>query len=57
MRGALRWILADFGPLLIFWALNLTVGLKPAIAGSMLFILADSLWRWRRGITFTRCTF
>jgi intracellular septation protein A len=52
--GALRWVLADFGPLLMFWALNLTFGLKPAIAGSVLFILADSLWRWRRRLPFTR---
>lgn len=52
--GALRWVLADFGPLLMFWALNLAFGLKPAIAGSVLFILADSLWRWRRRLPFTR---
>jgi intracellular septation protein A len=47
-------VLADFGPLLMFWVLNLTLGLKPAIAGSILFILADGLWRWRRRLPFTR---
>jgi uncharacterized membrane protein len=52
--GALRWVLADFGPLLMFWGLDLAFGLKPAIAGSVLFILADSLWRWRRKLPFTR---
>ncbi len=54
MLGALRWVLADFGPLLMFWALDLAFGLKPAIAGSVLFILADGMWRWRRGLPFTR---
>ncbi|HBK05968.1 MAG TPA: hypothetical protein DDZ81_08890 [Acetobacteraceae bacterium] len=54
MRGALRWIIADFGPLIIFWVLNLSFGIRIAIAGSVLFIIADSLWRWRRGLPFTR---
>jgi intracellular septation protein A len=54
VRGALRWVLIDFGPLLIFWILTLSFGLKPAIAGSVLFILGNSLWRWRRGLPFTR---
>jgi intracellular septation protein A len=52
--GVLRWVLADFGPLLAFWVLNLSFGLKPAIAGSVLFILGDSLWRWRRRRPVTR---
>ncbi len=51
--AALRWVLADFGPLLMFWGLNLAFGLKPAIAGSVLFILADGMWRWRRRLPFT----
>jgi intracellular septation protein A len=51
---ALRWVLADFGPLLMFWGLDLAFGLKPAIAGSVLFILADSLWRRHRRLPFTR---
>ncbi len=54
MVGALQWVLADFGPLLMFWGLNLTFGLKPAIAGSVLFIVADGMWRWSRGLAFTR---
>lgn len=52
--GALGWIAADFGPLIIFWLLDLAFGIKAAIAGSVLFIIADSLWRWRRGRPFTR---
>jgi intracellular septation protein A len=47
-------VLADFGPLLMFWVLNLSFGLKPAIAGSVLYILGSGLWRWRRGLPFTR---
>jgi intracellular septation protein A len=49
-----RWALAEFGPLLVFWALALTLGVKPAIAGSILFILGDAAWRWRKGVAFTR---
>ncbi len=49
-----RWALAEFGPLIVFWALALTLGVKPAIAGSILFILADAAWRWRKGLAFTR---
>ena len=52
--GALRWLIADFGPLITFWILGLSFGIRVAIAGSVLFIIADSLWRWRRGLPFTR---
>ena len=52
--GAARWVMADFGPLVVFWILYLAVGIKAAIAGSVVFILGDSLWRWRRGLAFTR---
>ena len=31
-------LLAEFGPLIVFWALAATLGVKPAIAGSILFI-------------------
>ena len=39
--------LAEFGPLIVFWALAATLGVKPAILGSILFILGDAAWRWR----------
>jgi intracellular septation protein A len=52
--GAIRWVVADFGPLIMFWLLDLAFGLKPAIAGSVVFILGDSLWRWWQGRPFTR---
>jgi intracellular septation protein A len=50
----IRWVLAEFGPLVVFWVLDFAFGLKVAIAGSMLFIVGDSLWRRRRGVRFTR---
>ena len=52
--GAARWVMADFGPLVVFWILYLAVGIKAAIAGSVVLTLGDSLWRWRRGLAFTR---
>ena len=52
--SAARFILSEFGPLIVFWALALTLGVKPAILGSILFILADAAWRSFKRITFTR---
>ena len=54
MLGAARWVMADFGPLVVFWILLLAFGIKTAIAGSVVFILGDCLWRWCRGLAFTR---
>lgn len=54
LLAAGRWALAEFGPLIVFWALALTLGVKPAIAGSILFILGDAVWRWRKELAFTR---
>ncbi len=52
--AAVRFALAEFGPLIVFWALAATLGVKPAILGSVVFIAGDALWRWRRGLAFTR---
>lgn len=52
--GVIGWIIKGFGPLIAFWGLDLTLGLKAAIAGSVLFILVDFLWRWRRRLAFSR---
>ena len=52
--AAARWALAEFGPLIVFWALALTLGVKPAIVGSLVFILSDAAWRRRTGKPFTR---
>jgi intracellular septation protein A len=49
-----RFALAEFGPLIIFWTLAATLGVKPAIIGSLLFIVGDTAWRWRKGLKFTR---
>lgn len=49
---AIRWVIADFGALIVFWALSLTAGTKPAIAGSILFIIGDAVRRWRKGEAF-----
>jgi len=45
---------AEFGPLIVFWGLVATLGVKTAILGSILFIAGDALWRWRMGLKFTR---
>jgi intracellular septation protein A len=49
-----RFALAEFGPLIVFWLLALAFGVKPAILGSIVFIIADAVWRWRTGLKFTR---
>ena len=49
-----RFVFGEFGPLIAFWALALSLGVKPAIAGSILFIIADAAWRWRKRLAFTR---
>jgi intracellular septation protein A len=51
---ALRFLVTEFGPLIVFWALALTLGTKPAIAGSVAYILADAAWRYRRRLPVTR---
>jgi hypothetical protein len=52
--GTLKWIIADFGALLIFLALSLTLGSKAAIAGSLLFLLGDAARRLHAGIAFNK---
>ena len=49
-----RFALAEFGPLIVFWLLAATLGVKPAILGSIMFIIGDAIWRWRKGLKFTR---
>src|SRR5665213_2059031 len=55
-RGArlLRFALTEFGPLIVFGALAATLGTKAAIAGSLAFIIADALRRYRWRIPATR---
>jgi intracellular septation protein A len=49
----LRFALTEFGPLIVFWILAATLGTKAAIAGSVLFIIADGFrrWHWRLPVT------
>jgi hypothetical protein len=45
LAAVARFALAEFGPLIVFWALAAWLGVKPAILGSILFIVADAAWR------------
>ena len=54
LLAVVRFALAEFGPLIVFWTLAATLGVKPAILGSILFIVADAAWRWRKRLAFTR---
>ena len=49
-----RFALAEFGPLIVFWTLAATLGVKPAILGSILFIVGDAGWRKLKRLKFTR---
>ena len=54
LAAAARFVLGEFGPLIVFWVLALTLGVKPAILGSLVAIFADAAWRRRKGLAFTR---
>lgn len=47
LRKILRTVLYDFGGIAVFWILRELVGLKAAIAGTLVFVAFD-LWRRRR---------
>lgn len=54
LAAAARFVVFEFGPLVAFWALSYTLGVKAAIAGSILVMAADAGWRRLRRISFTR---
>ena len=54
MKALLRFALAEFGPLIVFWTLALTFNVKIAIAASLATILVDGGLRLYRGRPFTR---
>jgi len=54
LLGFARFALAEFGPLIVFWALAATSGIKAAIAGSIVAILVDASWRIWKKLAFTR---
>ena len=49
-----RFVVLEFGPLVAFWILALTLGVKAAIVGSIVVIAADAIWRRLRRLAFTR---
>jgi hypothetical protein len=44
----------ELRPLIVYRLLALAFGIKPAILGSIVSILADAVRRWRKGRKFTR---
>jgi intracellular septation protein A len=54
IASLLRFALSEFGPLIAFWILTVTFGVKIAIAGSLIVIILDAGWRRWRDVSFTR---
>jgi intracellular septation protein A len=50
----LRSAAADFGGILVFYVLMWTVGLKAAIAGTLVFVVIDAVRRHRRKLGFPK---
>jgi intracellular septation protein A len=49
-----KFVLFEFGPLAVFWALSLAAGVKVAIVGAIVTIFVDAAWRLWRALAFTR---
>jgi intracellular septation protein A len=49
-----RSVVSEIAPLLVFWALALSLGVKPAIAGSIAVIVIVSAYKLYHRQTFTR---
>lgn len=54
LSGLLKFVLWEFGPLIILLALSRAFGLKVAIAGTVTFILVDGARRFWRRLPVTR---
>ena len=54
VRGLGAGILFDFGGIVVFYALMYTVGLKAAIAGTILFVAIDAVRRHRARLGFPK---
>jgi intracellular septation protein A len=54
LAAFVRFILAEFAPLIGFLVLSQIVGLKLAITGTILIAIADTGWRLWKGVPFTR---
>ena len=54
LLSILRFIVDQFGTMALFYLLLYTLGLKAAIAGSLVFLIADAIRRHRYGIGFPK---
>jgi intracellular septation protein A len=54
LRQFLRFLFANFGPLIAFWAFYLAFGIRIAIAATIVYVLGDFALRLRGGQKFTR---
>lgn len=45
LTGTLGGLFHTFGSLILYWGVLLTFGLKPAIVATLLFIVAEVIWR------------
>lgn len=45
LTGTLGGLFHSFGSLILYWGVLLTFGLKPAIVATLLFIVAEVIWR------------
>lgn len=50
----LRYVLMEFGALIVFWVALYTAGIKPAIGAAVIFILLDGSYRWWQKLPVTR---
>jgi intracellular septation protein A len=53
-RKFLRYVVMEFGALIVFWIGLYGVGIKAAIAATVIFVALDALYRWRWRIPVTR---
>jgi intracellular septation protein A len=50
----LRYVILEFGALIVFWIGLYSFGIKPAIAATVVFVVLDGLYHWRQRIAVTR---
>ncbi len=50
----IRYVLMEFGALIVFWVALYSAGIKPAIAATVIFISLDASYRWWRKLPVTR---
>jgi len=54
VRNTVRYVLMEFGPLVVFWLVLYAAGIKPAIGATIGYILLDGSYRWWRKLPVTR---